>query len=668
VGSLLNLVWDNLNFIIIERHYLLWGLFFLVTIRPLVSQTGSPKSTPPVFFHETFNWKNVADPKGWSMPANVYLEDPNNTGFNWHWWPNDSLLAISMKEPPLQSSSKEDGYLCLFGAHYQDYAQYYNNLPIDNSIVFKDIDCSQHASVILEFQTNFRNKGYPGLNYGWQCQVQVSPDSGYHWTEYDAGFNTGWDERPNDVGPGQPALYRVNLTEVAAGVPNLMIRIRWANSYGWYFWIIDDLKLCEALPNDLHINYFDLQWDDKITGIDQSASFMMPWSQVGKGMGFEQFKSGITNMGAAEAKNIVFDVSVKHEDEVVYYEAKTLPSLKPGYKDSLALSGRFEPIETGRYSLQYRWQQWNINDDYPTDNIRVVDFIVSDSVYNRAGIKPDYLYSYNFYHSLGDDWATPANINHFQGESFPIYSDCVLEGISAYVTGGLADGLIDFCYSVWLADYYEITTGRIDPRFLMRTERVYLDSSMFNTWVYLPLSKNGEDEYIKAGSLLWAGVEYTNWHSQESVRRDYGMSLGGCNQTPQHHYRTVFGFPFLSPNGSGKAWIINTTKNLMIQLHLKKSPITSGFDMDPTTFELSQNYPNPFSYQTVINYQIGTDSPVRLEISDLTGRKVLVKQEGYKPPGSHQILIKDTGLVPGVYFYTLVAGDHRETKRMIVGI
>jgi hypothetical protein len=633
---------------------------------PLQAQVGSPKSTPVVFFHETFNWKNTADPKGWTMPANVYLEDPNDTGLNWHWWPNDSLNSSWTNEPPLQSTTKEDGYLCLFGARYNDGVILPNLRGINNSIVFSGIDCSRHSSVILQFETSFRNFGYQGTAAGnWQNTVDISGDNGYHWTTFNASFRVRSSERPNNLDPGQPAIFCINITEVAAGRSNIMVRINSYSYFGLYFWIIDDMQLSEGYPNDLRLDFMDVQWWNKIPTTEESVSYMMPVSQLGKGHSFSLFNSTVSNMGAREATNLILSVNIRHGDAIVFEDSTIMRSMMPGYQDSLVLTHNFEPTEKGKYTIQYRWKQ-DAEDDNPEDNERSFDYYVSDSVYNRAGDQPDYSYNKASGQYYSDSWGLNANMNHFVGSAFPIYGDCEIQGIAAYITGGLADGMIDFGFTVWQADYYEITTGIIDPRFLLKTVKLVLDSTMFNTWVYLPFDKNGEDEFVKAGCILWAGIEYSNWHADEAVRRDKAISVGATRNLPSHRYRAVMGAPHNSTSYP-ISWSRRQEYNLMVRLYLTGPGSSYDPDIESgNTFVVKQNYPNPFTGQTAINYQIGTESPVRLEITDLTGRKVLVRDEGSQPAGRHQILIQGAGLAPGVYFYTIYAGANRETKRMMV--
>ncbi|HBB91990.1 MAG TPA: hypothetical protein DC042_09785 [Bacteroidales bacterium] len=651
-----------------KRFFVILVLIFVGRALPLFAQERITKSSPKVIFQETFNWKNTADPRGWTMPAGYYLEDPNNTGFNWHWWPNDSLIADDLSEPPFQSTSKEDGHLLLFASLYNNHRILPDFNSIDNSIAFPGIDCSDCASVILQFETSFRNSGYQGIQFGaWQCLVELSTDDGAHWNTYNAGFGIiGGSGRPNNVLPGEAALYRVNISESAAGSSNVKIKITWKNYFGRYFWIIDDFKLFRAAENDLYIDFADIGWNNNLQGTNESISYMMPISQLGKGHSFDLFKSGITNMGGTEQTGIVFDVTIKREDVTVFNEVKTVSSLLPGYKAELSLDGRYEPTLKGNYSITYKWKQKEA-EDTPEDNEKTLLYKVSDSVYNRAGDHVDYTYSYNYYRYFRDAWDLHANKNHFMGSVFPIYQDCELEGISAYITGGLADGLIDFDYAVWLADYYHLTGALIDPSFLLRTENVALDSSQFNTWVYLPFTKDGEIEFIKAGSLLWAGIEYSNWHPDEMVRKEKGLSMGATNQSPTHANRAITSEPD-QMNPTGRSWnLASTTTNLMVRLHLKSTTSSTGPGMGTgDTFFVSQNYPNPFSDQTVIYYQITQNSRVRLEITNMTGKTVLSQDEGIVPSGRHQIQIREPGLLPGIYFYTLFAGSSRETRKMMV--
>jgi beta-glucanase (GH16 family) len=83
-------------------------------------------------------------------------------------------------------------------------------------------------------------------------------------------------------------------------------------------------------------------------------------------------------------------------------------------------------------------------------------------------------------------------------------------------------------------------------------------------------------------------------------------------------------------------------------------------------FNLSSNYPNPFSEATIIKYYLPESGFVELSIFDLTGRKIKTLVNNYQPAGSHSVswAIQDEN--PGVYFYELKSGSFISTKKCII--
>jgi hypothetical protein len=102
--------------------------------------------------------------------------------------------------------------------------------------------------------------------------------------------------------------------------------------------------------------------------------------------------------------------------------------------------------------------------------------------------------------------------------------------------------------------------------------------------------------------------------------------------------------------------------------------ITVGVDQKdaetPGNFRLEQNYPNPFNGKTVMSYELGVKSGVRLVVYDLLGREVatLVKEE--KQPGTYDVIFDASDLSSGVYFYRLTAISGRgmltEAKTLVL--
>jgi hypothetical protein len=92
----------------------------------------------------------------------------------------------------------------------------------------------------------------------------------------------------------------------------------------------------------------------------------------------------------------------------------------------------------------------------------------------------------------------------------------------------------------------------------------------------------------------------------------------------------------------------------------------SGNNEVPVEYKLMQNYPNPFNPQTKIIYEIPVSGIVKISISDIIGREVIVLTNEFKNSGSHQVVFDGTGFASGVYFYKLEAGNYSDTKKMVL--
>jgi len=86
----------------------------------------------------------------------------------------------------------------------------------------------------------------------------------------------------------------------------------------------------------------------------------------------------------------------------------------------------------------------------------------------------------------------------------------------------------------------------------------------------------------------------------------------------------------------------------------------------PSTYFLSNNFPNPFNPSTKIKYSIPKSSQVTLKIFNTLGEELetLVNEE--KPVGTYEVNWNAANLPSGVYFYQLKAGEFMSVKKMIL--
>ena len=101
-------------------------------------------------------------------------------------------------------------------------------------------------------------------------------------------------------------------------------------------------------------------------------------------------------------------------------------------------------------------------------------------------------------------------------------------------------------------------------------------------------------------------------------------------------------------------------------------PISSSV---PDKFKLYQNYPNPFNPTTIIRFQISNsengklkmeNGVVTLKVFDITGREIATLVKEKLQPGTYEVKFNGSGLASGIYFYTLSAGDFKETKKLVL--
>jgi hypothetical protein len=93
----------------------------------------------------------------------------------------------------------------------------------------------------------------------------------------------------------------------------------------------------------------------------------------------------------------------------------------------------------------------------------------------------------------------------------------------------------------------------------------------------------------------------------------------------------------------------------------------NGLIGEPGSFQLSYNYPNPFSDKTSFEYRLPNGIHVRLDVFDSLGRRIATLINGPKEAGTHRVQFDGTGLSSGLYIYRLTTPiDSASGKMMLV--
>jgi len=181
---------------------------------------------------------------------------------------------------------------------------------------------------------------------------------------------------------------------------------------------------------------------------------------------------------------------------------------------------------------------------------------------------------------------------------------------------------------------------------------------------------------------------YQNKYNIDSI----GNGLWNVNfeasqvQTNPAFFRMILNFKVVFEDSSDTVFrAMNDYNDQIYTWTFNKKPKTFAFDPDdeivlkqatlvlglpqPLTkegFHLYQNVPNPATNSTRIVYELNKDCAVHMDIMDLSGKIIASPVNEFASQGKHAIDIDCSAFAPGLYYYTVTAGDYRQTKKMIL--
>jgi hypothetical protein len=100
------------------------------------------------------------------------------------------------------------------------------------------------------------------------------------------------------------------------------------------------------------------------------------------------------------------------------------------------------------------------------------------------------------------------------------------------------------------------------------------------------------------------------------------------------------------------------------------SEITSAIERTFAATTLKQNYPNPFSMRTTINYEVNEYSPISIRIFDMNGRVVKILVNENQGQGKYSCVWNgknDDGdeVTGNIYFCRMISAGKSETIKLI---
>jgi len=230
--------------------------------------------------------------------------------------------------------------------------------------------------------------------------------------------------------------------------------------------------------------------------------------------------------------------------------------------------------------------------------------------------------------------------------------------------------------SAWVNDWRYLNTydgNNNETEFLYQT---WNGSAWVIYWKYSNTydGNNNLTQYLFQG---WDGSAWVNVIDGEKVSFTYDVNN---NQTE-----------YLFQFWDGSAWVnrdkysyIYDENNNLIEYVGQTWDVSNWMDSDKSlltyalvtavnedlssvnSYNLSNNYPNPFNPSTKITYTLPERGNVSLKVYDLLGGEVAQLVNGEIEAGSYDISFNAANLPSGAYFYQLKAGDFISVKKMLL--
>jgi len=114
--------------------------------------------------------------------------------------------------------------------------------------------------------------------------------------------------------------------------------------------------------------------------------------------------------------------------------------------------------------------------------------------------------------------------------------------------------------------------------------------------------------------------------------------------------------------------LFNSSDHLPVVAEFEFGNINSVQEIDPSllTYNLYQNFPNPFNPSTTIIFEVPEATHASLVLYDLLGRQVKVLFDGQVKAGKIEVLAAAEELASGIYFYRLVTPEFHSIKKLIL--
>ena len=462
-----------------------------------------------VFWSEDFangipsTWTNSNEPWQYRGPSTTPNQNIGSQG------------AYSGTGDPILSSTAANGFL-IFDSDYYDnngvagnFGNGQYSVPHIGYITTEIIDLSQYTNVNLQFNSYFRT-------FEGQAFVEFSTDGGLNFgnaIQVHSNLNVNEASSTSHV-------VSINLPSVIGGNSNVKIRFVFdgQSNSGYYFWMIDDLKLKETPSCEMNI--LEVNHGGWYAGYNSTSGIGMDYTAkplLQSNANPYIFEVFMTNSGAQNQANAQINIEVLDSNNFSVFTSPSTPSsLAVNDTNFFIATQTFSPSQIGVYNMNF----YGSSDDIASTDTISMRAIITDTVYAR-----DYNDPYGA-------WRVGRSCGGMQlGNKFDIYTDDELTSVSAYIADYSVPGANIF------GVIYEVDTSSNTFIFLDQSDDYTLQSSDVDGWITIGFDQaitlnTGQQYMVAIGGYAHPtdtfGISTSGYsHPTTSNIQDNGCNLGG---------------------------------------------------------------------------------------------------------------------------------------------
>lgn len=555
---------------------------------------------------------------------------------------------------PIASPSTANGFV-IFDSDYLDnggvagaFGQGSAPAPHVGTLTTDVIDLSNNPYVLLELST------YHRVFYS-NFQVALSTDGGATWgdTVMVDDYNT---LGVNNSSPnGQ--VFQANVSNEIGGQSNVKLRFLYdgrpgnANGNGYYFWMIDDIRLADLPKNSLKFtDYNGAPAHDILYGGAGEGKFGIMTLKQTRPISFD---SNVLNFGWGQQNNVTLTVNIYNSSSnLVQSLSSSSTNLTAGAVADYNImnTAAWTPTAEDTYTVVYTATSDSVTGAdapadsltiYVTDSLMSLDFNVFTSRFGTGNI--------------GDDGSAV-------GVRYDLTQDERLFGANIMLSNTTVPGGV-MEVTVYDSTGFDYSTGFVTQP-LAYYQHTVTQQDVDNGGIYADLT--GTDGYPIYLSTTNTGAYYIviTMFSNAGANHIYLRDDASFDNAP---VSTVMYYTVSSPS-----WYSGFTSGAPYAPHVRAvmcAAATAAQCMTISVDEVSLDnnirvYPNPASEYVMLGLGDDINGELNIELVDLQGR-VVMKSTKNAVAGTN-LPIELSELTPGVYFMNVSQGEAVSTFKLTV--